>query len=226
MAKYFSYLPDIKVGIPQADSSLKNYVEVKNIFRRVKVKASALRNITYFEKYSIPGDEKPYQVSYQFYKTPDYEWVILLLNDITNVYKQWPLSQREFELMMKEKYGTGDLDTHHWVTNEIKDLKGNIVVPAGLIVEENFTKRLGSTILSGSELVRRVTNYEYEREINEEKRDIYLPYPDRMFAITNELTTILQYESSIDTQGLGYNTKNSGDDDYYSFQYFNVGNFQ
>lgn len=226
MAKYFSYLPDIKVGIPQADSSLKNYVEVKNIFRRVKVKASALRNITYFEKYSIPGDEKPYQVSYQFYKTPDYEWVILLLNDITNVYKQWPLSQREFELMMKEKYGTGDLDTHHWVTNQIKDLNGNIIVPEGLIVDQNFTKRLGSTILSGSELVRRVTNYEYEREINEEKRDIYLPYPDRMFAITNELTTILQYESSIDTQGLGYNTKNSGDDDYYSFQYFNVGNFQ
>jgi len=226
MAKYFSYLPDIKVGIPQAGTSLKNYIEVKNIFRRVKVKASALRNITYFEKYSIPGDEKPYQVSYEFYKTPDYEWIILLLNDITNVYTQWPMSQKEFELMMKEKYGTNDTNTHHWVTNEIKDLNGNIVVPAGLIVEQNFTKRLGSTILSGSELISRVTNYEYEREINEAKRDIYLPYPDRMFAITNELTTILQYESSIDTQGLGYNTKNSGDDDYYSFQYFNVGNFQ
>lgn len=225
MANYFSYIPNIKVGVPEANSSLKNYVEVKNIFRRVKVRAEALRNITYFEKYSIPGDDKPYNVSYNFYKTPDYEWVILLLNDITNVYSQWPMSQREFEIMIREKYGPqGELETHHWETREIRDLQGNIVVPAGMVVDQDFTKRLGNQIISGDRLVERITNYEYEVRLNEEKRDIYLPYPDRMFAITNELTRLLTYEPSIDTQGLGGGTKNSGDDDYYSFQYFKSGN--
>jgi len=224
MANYFSYLPNIKVGIPTKNSSLKNFVEVKNIFRRVKVRAETLRNLTYFEKYTIPGDSKPYNVSYDIYGTPDYEWIILLMNDITNVYKDWPLTQREFEFMIREKYGiSGELETHHWETKEIKDVNGTIIVPAGMVVDQNFTKRLGQTILSGEELVVRITHYEHELRLNEEKREIYLPYPDRMFAIINELTTLLQYDTSIDTEGLGGNTKNSGDDDYYTFQYFNVG---
>jgi hypothetical protein len=158
------------------------------------------------------------------YGTPDYEWIILLLNDISNVYKDWPLTQREFEFMIREKYGiSGELETHHWETKEIKDLRGNIIVPAGMTVDEHFTKRIGEAILGGDDLIERVTYYEYELRQNEEKRQIYLPYPDRMFTIINELTTLLQYESSIDTQGLGGNTKNSGDDDYYTFQYFTVG---
>ena len=161
MANYFSYLPNIKVGVPEANTSLKNYVEVKNLFRRVKIRAETLRNLTYFEKYTIPGDEKPYNVSYNFYKTAEYEWVILLLNDITNVYTQWPLSRREFEIMIREKYGSqGELETHHYETKEIKDLQGNIVVPAGMVVDRDFTKRLGNTIVSGDQLVERITHYE------------------------------------------------------------------
>lgn len=227
MSNYFSYLPDIKVGVPEENTSIKNYVEVKNIFRRVRPRIDTLRNLTYFEKYSIPGDDKPYNVSYDFYKTPDYEWVILLLNNITNIYTEWPLSQREFELMIREKYGAvGELETHHWETKEFKNLNGVTIVPAGMIVDENFTKRIGQTIVSGDELVERITNYEYEVRLNEEKRSIYIPYPDRIFPIINELTTLMQYESSIDTEGLGGTSKNSGDDDYYTFQYFQVGNIQ
>jgi hypothetical protein len=224
MANYFSYLPNIRVGIPEQNSSIKNYVEIKNLFRRVKFRTETLRNLTYFEKYSIPGDDKPYNVSYNFYQTPKYEWVILLLNDITNVYTQWPLSQREFEIMISKKYGTqSESGIHHWETNIIKDLDGNVVVPAGMVVSEDFTRRLGNTILSGDELVTAVSYYEYEERLNESKRQIYLPYPDRMFAITNELTSLLQYYSSVDTKDLGNDTKNSGDDDFYTFKYFTSG---
>lgn len=221
MSKYFSYLPNIKVGIPQKNTNLKNFVEVKNIFKRTKVTASALRNLTYFEKYTIPGDDKPYNVSYNIYRTPDYEWVILLLNDITNIYTQWPLSAKEFSIMIREKYGTqGELETHHWETKEIKDINGNIVVASGMVVEQNFTKRLGLNILSNEQLVNRVTYYDHEQRINESKREIYLPYADRIQAIINQMTSALTYDESIDTQGLGGGTKNSGDDDYYTFEYF------
>jgi hypothetical protein len=224
MSNYFSYLPNIRVGIPEENNSLKNYVEIKNLFRRVRFAAESVRKITYFEKYNIPGDDKPYNVSHNIYNTPRYEWIILLLNDITNVYTQWPLSQREFEYMIREKYGTqGELQTHHWETNEIKDVKGNIIIPKGMVVSENFTKTLpNGNILSGGELVSRITHYEYEYRINESKREIFLPYPDAMFAITNELTRLLQYYSSVDTQNLDNNTKNSGDDDFYNFKYFNL----
>jgi len=228
MSKYFSYIPNIRVGIPEKDNSLKNYVEVKNIFRRVKFSAAAVRNLTYFEKYSIPGDDKPYNVSYNIYGTPDYEWIILLLNDITNVYTQWPLSQRELELFIYEKYKlnnvNGELETHHWETTEVKNLRGDIVVPAGMIVNQDFTKLLSNgNILAGDQIVNRITNYEYEYRLNESKRDIYLPYPDTIFSVMNELQTLLQYYESIDTQSSSNTTKNSGDEDFNNFKYFNLG---
>lgn len=224
MPNYFSYLPNIKVGIPEQNSSLKNYIEIKNIFRRVKFVTESIRNLTFFEKYSIPGDDKPYHVSYNIYGTPDYEWIILLVNDITNIYTEWPISQREFEYMIRDKYGTqGELQTRYWETNEIKNIQGDIIVPKGMIVSENFTKTLANgNILSGNQLVHRITHYEHEMSLNESKRDIYLPYPDTMFTIINELTTLLQYDSSIDTRNVDNNSKNSGDDDYYNFRYFSA----
>lgn len=224
MSNYFSYLPDIKVGIPEQDTSLKNYIEIKNLFRRVRAKSQTLRDLTYFEKYSIPGDDKPYNVSYNVYGTPKYEWIILLVNDIANLYKEWPLSSREFEFMIREKYGVqGELETHHYETKEIKDQRGNIIVPAGLTVSADFTKTLGQTILSGDQLIDNITYYEYEMRLNEAKRDIFLPYPDAIFTIQNELTTLMQYKRSIDTSDNRSNMKNSGDDDYYTFKYFTSG---
>lgn len=224
MANYFSYLPNIKVGIPEPNSSLKNYIEIKNIFRRVKFVTESIRNLTFFEKYNIPGDDKPYHVSYNIYGTPDYEWIILLVNDITNIYTQWPISQREFEYMIREKYGTqGELQTRYWETNEIKNIQGDIIVPKGMIVSEDFTKKLANgNILSGGELIKSITHYEYEMSLNESRRELYLPYPDTMFTIINELTTLLQYDSSIDTRNVDTNSKNSGDDDYYSYRYFSA----
>lgn len=225
MAHYFSYLPNIKVGIPEPNSSLKNYVEVKNLFRRVKAKSQTLRNLTYFEKYSIPGDDKPYNVSYNVYGTPKYEWLILLVNDIVNIYKEWPLSSVEFEIMIRQKYGTqGELQTHHYETKEIRDLQGNIIIPAGLTVNQDFTKTLPTgRVLSGDELIDNVTFYEYEKRLNESKRDIYMPYPSSLFTIENEMKTLMQYKRSIDTSDNRSNIKNSGDDDYYLFQYFTSG---
>jgi len=59
--------------------------------------------------------------------------------------------------------------------------------------------------------------------LNESKRDIFLPYPSALFAIENEMKTLLQYKRSIDTEGNKSNLKNSGDDDFYLFKYITSG---
>lgn len=225
MSNYFSHLPNIKVGIPEKNSSIKNYIEIKNLFRRVKAKSQTLRNMTYFEKYSIPGNDKPYNVAYNVYNNPKYEWIILLVNDIVNIYTEWPLSSEEFEVMIRDKYGTqGELQTHHYETREIKDLQGNVIVPAGLTVSQDFTKKLNNgVILAGDDILENITYYEYETRLNESKRDIFLPYPSALFAIENEMKTLLQYKRSIDTEGNKSNLKNSGDDDFYLFKYITSG---
>jgi hypothetical protein len=204
MANYFSNLPNIKVGVPDGSNSLSNSVEIKNIFRRAKPHIENLRNKTIFEKYIIPGNYKPYQVSREVYGTVDYEWVILVINDIHNIYTGWPLSSEQFEMMIKSKYGTKQNETKYWETKEIK-YKNNVILEAGLVVPQTFTYKLpDGQILAGDLLVDRISHYEYEERMNEKKREIYLVYPRLLFKFVTEFREALQYDPSNDVimQGL------------------------
>ncbi|UYA57498.1 baseplate wedge subunit [Synechococcus phage S-CREM1] len=211
MANYFSNVPNIRVGVPGMETSQQEYVTIKNIFRRVKGVFLSMKRDTIFEKYTIPGDEKPYQVSQRIYKTPDYEWIILLTNDITNIYSEWPLSQREFEDMMQRKYGTRSNETKHWVTKEVI-FENMVIVQPGIIVNQNYTyKRPDGVIIGGDSLVRPISHYEYEYELNENKRLIYLLNPVYIDEFDRQMRELLQYPESEDR--LSYTEKKSGDDD-------------
>ena len=211
MANYFSNVPNIRVGVPGMETSQQEYVTIKNIFRRVKGVFLSMKRDTIFEKYTIPGDENPYQVSQRIYKTPDYEWIILLTNDITNIYSEWPLSQREFEDMMQRKYGTRSNETKHWVTKEVI-FENMVIVQPGIIVNQNYTyKRPDGVIIGGDSLVRPISHYEYEYELNENKRLIYLLNPVYIDEFDRQMRELLQYPESEDR--LSYTEKKSGDDD-------------
>jgi hypothetical protein len=204
MSTYFSNLPNIEVGVPEGNSSLSNSVQIKNIFRRAKPHIENLRNKTIFEKYIIPGNYKPYQVSREIYGTVEYEWVILLVNDIHNVYTGWPLSSEQFEQHIKSKYGTKETETKYWETKEIK-YKNDVILEAGLVVPQTFTYKLpNGQVLAGNLLVDRISHYEYEERINEQKRTIYLVYPRYMNQFIDEFRQVLQYDPNDDViiQGL------------------------
>jgi len=219
MSNYFANVPNIRVGVPGMETSQQEYVVIKNIFRRVKGIFMSMKRDTIFEKYTIPGDEKPYQVSDRIYKTPNYEWIILLTNDITNIYSEWPLSQREFEDMMQRKYGTKSNETKHWVTKEIL-FNNMVIVPAGIIVNQNYTyKRPDGVIIGGDTLVRPISFYEYEYELNEKKRLIYLINPVYIDEFDRQMRELLQYPESEDR--ISYTEKGSGDEDeIYSVRIF------
>jgi|688.fasta_scaffold03601_22 hypothetical protein len=215
MANFFSRLPNIIVGDPHSDSVPSNYITTKNLFRRSKVIPEVLRNFTYFTKYTIPGNAKPYQVSHDIYGSRNYEWVILITNDITNVYEQWPLSAVELEKKIKQEYGVRQNETKYWRTKQIKDDKNNIIVPGGLIVEESFTYRLpNGEFIPKSQLIERVTNYEYELEYNDKKRNIYLVYPDVLDKFVTEYNQNIQYAKHQDLIPSEPNLKGPGNESY------------
>lgn len=215
MSNFFSRLPNIIVGDPHSDSVPSNYIVTKNLFRRSKVIPEVLRNFTYFSKYTIPGNAKPYQVAYDVYGSKDYEWVILIVNDITNVYDQWPLSAIELEKKIKEKYGLRQNETKHWRTKEIKDDKNNIIVPSGLIVEESYTYRLANgEFIPKNDLIERVTNYQYEVEDNDNKRNIYLVFPDVLDKFVTEYDQTIQYVKHADLIPSEPNLKGPGNESY------------
>jgi hypothetical protein len=215
MSNFFNQLPNIIVGDPNSNSVPSNFVVTKNLFRRSKVIPEVLKNFTYFSKYTIPANVKPYQVSYDIYGSVEYEWILLIVNDITNVYNEWPLSDVEIKELIRTKYGFNQNNIKYWRTKEIKDNKGTIIVPKNLIVSDNYTYRLpNGEFIPKNELIEPVTYYDYEFELNESKRNIYILFPEYLERFITEYNQTIQYVKHEDLIATESNLKSSGNESY------------
>ena len=141
MQGYFSYLPNINYVSRSTDrSSNDEFIPVKNIFRRPKLRDDMLSVVTAFDDFTIVGDGRPEQVAQKLYGDPRFDWVILIANNITKVRDQWPLSENDFRKFILDKYKTDDelAKVHHYETKQLLDDNGRLVVPRGLRVNSNF----------------------------------------------------------------------------------------
>ena len=133
---YFSQVPNFDyVNRDPGSQDISNYVKVKNLFKRGRLRPDIVQDLTYFEKYTIVGDDRPDNVALEYYDDPNLDWVVLLSNNITNIQSEWPLPQSALDEFLLEKYGTYEKlhsGIHHYETLEIKNLKGAVVLPGGL----------------------------------------------------------------------------------------------
>ena len=163
MAKYFETFPKLLYDI----DNTKNFKLVTDIFRRIKVREQLKENAALFSKYDVPSGEQPETTSYKHFGTTDYFWIILLLNDITDRYYGWPLSDQDFEKYVTDKY-TNPQGVHHYeITQSSGPQTGNGPDDYSHKIEVNETE-------SGAESV---SNYEYERREQDKKRQIKLLDP-------------------------------------------------
>ena len=109
MQGYFSYLPNINYVSRSTDrSSNDEFIQVKNIFRRAKIRDDMLNIVTGFDDYTIVGDGRPEQVAQKLYGDPRFDWVVLIANNITKVRDQWPLTENDFRNYLLDKYGSDE----------------------------------------------------------------------------------------------------------------------
>ena len=207
MAHYFRRIPNFTTSSRLNNrSSNLDTTEVKNIFRRFKLRDDITSDFAAFEQYNIKGDERPDQVADLFYDDPTLDWVILATNNIIDQKYSWPMSDYELYEYAYKKYGEDINAIKHYETYEIVDSSDTerVVLDAGLIVDENFTfKFYNPTTQSYSELsnefvAKPITNWEYEARLNDEKRTIIVlrrVYLDR--AILDSIRE-LRYKKSSD----------------------------
>ena len=194
---YFRELPDLEYQSPFVDSnSSQNYVRAKNLFRRVKLRDDLTNVFTLFNKYQIPDGVRPDIVAEAVYGRADYDWVVLLTAGIVNVRDEWPLSNRDLYRYAENIYGTQLNAVHHYETTEVKDANGRLILPAGKVVDYNFTIPKPDDYKAILNPVVGISNYEYETLKNEEKRSIYLLRPDYLQQYLNDMRTIMYYEKS------------------------------
>ena len=92
-----------------------NYKLLPDILRRVKLRSGIRSGTFLFDNYDVKDGEKPEDVAFKWFGDPEMHWVILMTNNITDRYYQWPLSQPQFQEHLTDKYGAGNEDAvHHY----------------------------------------------------------------------------------------------------------------
>ena len=141
----------------------ENWKLLPNILKRVKLRSGIQSGAFLFDNYDVADGERPEDIAFQYYGDPELHWVILMTNNITDRYYQWPLSQPQFAEHLTDKYGAGSEDAvHHY---EITQTSGPTTSrDYSHMVECNSTET-NPTIIS---------NRDYEQRKQDEYRQIRL----------------------------------------------------
>ena len=141
---------------PVGDGSAKLCTDIMS---RVRVRANMKKEIVMLDKYDVKENETPEIVADKHHGSPYYHWVVMLLNDISDVNHDWVKSTRQMQKYLFSKYTQTQLtETHHY---EISQTSGDTTTT---IEVENSTYPSATAI----------TNYDYEIAINDSKREIDL----------------------------------------------------
>jgi hypothetical protein len=194
---YFRELPDLEYQSPFVDrNSSDAYVRAKNLFRRVKLRDDLQNVFTLFNKYQIPDGARPDTVAEELYGKADLDWVVILTAGIINVRNEWPLSDRDVYDYAEEIYGEKLNSIHRYETKEVKDSQGRLILPAGKVVDSNFTIPNPNDYRVTLNPVTGISNYEYEVLKNNKKRSIYILKKGYLQQYLNDMRRIMYYDKS------------------------------
>lgn len=199
--KYFRNVPDFDYvsRLPGA-KSISDYVRVKNLFRRAKIREDIFQDITHFTKYKVNADDRPDNVAKEVYGDSNLDWLVMLSNNITNLQNEWPLTHQSFNNYVLYKYGSYEnlYNTHHYETQQITNSKGDIIIEKGIEVSKNYSitfydNGLGDEVIANN-ITDPISNLLYEERIQDEKSNIYLLDERYISVVLNDLDRIMPYK--------------------------------
>ena len=195
MSKYFSYLPNVYVRTSSyRQSNFYPYSLARNIFRRIKIREELDDVILGFQQYTVKNNQRPDEVALDAYGDMKLDWVVLLCNNVINLYDEWPMSEDELERYIDSEYEEDADSVHHWVTQEVKDTRGRVLLKEGREVPENFTyTRIDGTVIPKEDLIRPISVYDHETEKNDYKRNIYLLRKNYLTGFIQEFQSLCKY---------------------------------
>ena len=202
MSNYFNLIPDFEYVSRLPNAKIGDYITVKNLFKRVFLREDIYQNLTFFKKYSVIGDDRPDNVAVEVYKDSTLDWLILMANNIINIPSEWPLPQADFDRYLVDKYDN-DYNKiyngiHHYETIEVKDSNGVVIVPKGLEVSSDYNITYYDFFIGGlteeNNITRPITNYEYEENLENKKREIFLLKPEYISVVLDDISDIAKYK--------------------------------
>ena len=174
---YFSQFPLMAYDMA-ADGK---YKLLPNILRRVKLRAGVRSGSFLFDNYDVKDGERPEDIAFKWFGDPEYHWVILMTNNITDRYYQWPLTQPQFQEHLKDKYGSGNEDaTHHYEKTQ----------DSGKTSSRDYSHMVECNSDDGDPDI--ITNRQYEQRKQDEYRQIRLLDKRYLGAFTEEFDNLIK----------------------------------
>ena len=178
MPKYFETFPKRLYDI----NNDGNQKIVTDIFRRLKVRDNIKDNLALFATYDLQNGDTPESISYKHFGTTDYFWIICLMNDITDRFYGFPLTDQAFEAYVKDKYAEPGAVHHYEKDQSSGATTGNGPGDFSHMVEVNSTEPGAQS----------VSNYEYEQRLQDQKRQIKLLDPAYLNEFVEEFERLVQ----------------------------------
>ncbi|MFM1840338.1 MAG: Caulobacter phage Cr30 [Bacteroidota bacterium] len=214
MAKYFRYFNKINYSVNDS-----YYDTVTNIMNRFTLEEQFKDNVVVYYKYSIKDGETPEQLAKRFYGESERHWIILIMNNVVDPLYDWPLSHRSFLKYVEKKYSTSEYantantnisgtvwarSNIHSYYKTIETTFNNYGSSKTLVIDSNTYDDLitgetqvdpelsdGNTIVKNTSKFSK-TYYDYEYEVNENKRSIKIlkkefvrPLMEEFMVLTN-----------------------------------------
>jgi hypothetical protein len=155
---------------------------VTDLMTRVKVREKILDESALYDTYDVPSGEKPEDTAYKHFGSSQYHWVILLTNNITDRYYDWPLSEQDFGTYVNDKYVNPDAVHHYEITQSSGPQTGDGPDDYSHKIEVNSTE-------TGAQSV---SNREYEQRLQDEKRQIRLLDPNYLLTFIDEFEKLVR----------------------------------
>jgi hypothetical protein len=167
----YTYFPKINYKIDEYDS-----LRAIDITSAIKIKdyLKSYRGIL-FTPYIVKNGDRPDIVSNKLYGNPNYDWIILIANDMYSVYDDWPKNSFDLDTFIIEKYGS--------IASALSTVKYYYNSSLDIIDETTYTNL-------ALDARRSETQHEYELRVNSNKSKIKVVKGSLITAITSDLNTI------------------------------------
>ena len=217
MSRFFNYFPKT---LYTSNNLTAGVDTVTNIIARFGFESTLKNNSAAFYKYNIQESDTPEIIASKYYDNPERHWIVLLFNDIMDPQFDWPLQYQPFIDYVNTKYSANNYaDTANtgvtglaWSMN-VNNVQAyykivtrtnfdNISIVEKLEVDANTYANVAAstttyTLQDGSTITQKVTKerktyYDYEQELNEEKREIKLIKPEFVPQIEKEFKKVIK----------------------------------
>jgi len=132
-----------------------NPIEIQDILTRIVTRKNVSSRNVLFAKHAVTDAETPESLSLEYYGTIKHYWVNLMINKYYDRYYDWPMTERNLQKYVSDKYDIPSSINHYEISQE----SGNTEIKITVEVADYPS-------------ATPITNFEYERYLNDERKNI------------------------------------------------------